>query len=132
MLYRIDTAAGIVEVLGPGTLADLETRVRRLLADPDYRQGFGFLRNRTGMAAPSTQELRAMIEFLGRFEALHGTRWAVVATDPVNFGMMRMGEILAEPHGIMIAVFNDQDEAVRWLTEKPEPADSPTGTESGN
>lgn len=124
-LYRIDATAGIVELLGPGGIEDLEARIRGVLADPAYRRGFGFLRDRRGMPPPSTTELRAMVDFLGRFEALYGSRWAVVATDPVNFGMMRMGEILAEPHGINVAVFSDEVEAVRWLTERPESVDQP-------
>jgi hypothetical protein len=127
--YRIDAATGIVEVSGQGSSADLEAMFQLLLADPAYRRGLGFLRNRSGLPAPSTPELRGMIELAARFEAFHGARLAIVATDPVNFGMMRMGEVLAEPHGITIAVFNDEDEAIRWLTEKPEPADAPSGTE---
>lgn len=121
--YRIDTKAGIVEISGAesDSVLDFSETIDAVLADPAYRHEFGFLRDRRGHEAPSTRFIQSAMALLKRKKAVAGTRWAVVVSDQVNYGMIRMASMLAD--GVDVAVFNELTQAQRWLIEAP--ADEP-------
>lgn len=91
-LVRIESAAGVV----PNRLTDVRP-VTHL--EIDFR----------GVLAYSTQRLRA--RFPNSFKS------AVVANDVVHYGFARMFETLNDHPQIVIAIFSDEREALRWLGE---------------
>jgi len=121
MDYRIDLNAGVVELFVPqaGSLEEIGKLFRRVFQDPGYHTPFGFLWNRIGLEAPSPRVVRDLVAELGNIIGLAGTKWAIVVDDAVNFGMMRMVEVLAEAHDIQVGVFTDEMEARVWLGAIP-------------
>jgi hypothetical protein len=119
--YQIDVAAGVVELRDvPIEDADQVRQLfERILADPSYRPGYGFFRNRASIPPLSTPSIRTVAEALAGVPALRGTRWAIVATDPANFGTMRMLEVFTGEHGMELKVFTEEKEARQWLAERP-------------
>ena len=117
--YRIDAREGIVEISGPEAESpeEFEALVRAIVADPAFRSGFGFLRNRRDLPPPQTTRVRRGADYLRHLPALARSRWAFVVADPASYGMIRMGATLAETGGIDGRAFSDEAEARRWLTE---------------
>jgi hypothetical protein len=117
--YRIDSVSGIVEIEGP-TAQDLQafkTFFAGVIADPQYRQGFGFLRHGRGMNAPQTEILRRAVDYLTRVPGVPSSRWAIVVETPADYGMMRMAETLSSGAAVEVRIFWALEEARRWLRE---------------
>lgn len=69
-----------------------------------------------------TGGMRQLAEFAKVRAAVRaGGRTAIVAGDPVGFGLARMYEAFAEVtgHEIQVRVFQDRGDAERWLAEEP-------------
>jgi hypothetical protein len=118
--YRIDPTAGIIDLLGEPTGQPDEVRelFQRVVADPAYQSSYGFLRNRGSLPPLRTPAVRALAEAMASVEGFVGTRWAIVALDPVNFGTMRMLQAMAERYHIEVSVFGDELAARIWLAEQ--------------
>ena len=113
--YRIDAAAGIVVIAGPDGASPVafQQTLRTILDDPDYKPGYGFLRDRRGFRLPPTGLVHGVASFIRESEALAGSRWAIVVSDPANYGMMRMLSILSEV--AEMEIFEDPATATSWL-----------------
>jgi hypothetical protein len=117
--YRIDLAAGTIEVFGEtGTDFDCRTVLEAVLRDPAYRPGLGILRDRTGQGVVDSNSLRRCAAMLNSMQArLRGTRIAVVAPEDANYGTIRMLERMVGEH-IELAVFRCETEAREWLAAR--------------
>ena len=75
----------------------------------------------------STSEVRQIINEVEQLIHAHGPRGAVafVAMEPAEYGMARMYAALAEHLPFAYEVFNDFENADRWLTEQLEQAPQP-------
>jgi hypothetical protein len=113
--YRIDPAARIVEISGPdgASPAAFQRILRAILIDPDYRSGFGFFRDRRGFRLPPTGLVQGVASVIRETDALAGSRWAIVVSDPANYGMMRMLSILSDV--AVMEIFEDPIAATGWL-----------------
>ena len=133
--YRIDIEFGIVEVIGEESgPEDFERVVTAVLADPNFRLKFGFLRDRR--RAPSQMGLglvRRRVELVRHLRAVAKGRWAIVADaeDLTDYETMRVGAILADDSS-EVALFTDVEAARRWLGEHslPNPGSSVASTTS--
>ena len=61
----------------------------------------------------SPQDLRATAAFFAALGDIH--RVAILATDDLTFGLMRMGSSFSDNLGLETNVFRSRDEAMDWL-----------------
>jgi hypothetical protein len=87
-----------------------------IIHDPRFRPGLCVLADRTRATAPTTSELRQIVEFTranaGVFLGIH---WAIVVPDPVSYGMARMAQALLDPVKIGFEILHEVGQAERWL-----------------
>ncbi len=116
-VIQFDESNAVVVVTHHGASSEEEClRVLELLrADAKSAGGFGLLIDvRLIEYEPSTEEIRG----LGRgLSASWKGRIAMLTGTPVQYGIARQGEAFGEADGAMIEVFDDFDEAMRWLRE---------------
>jgi hypothetical protein len=73
--------------------------------------------------SPSTAEIRRFLRQIGTLSATHGPRGpvAIVATQPVLFGMAHMYSALSDHAAGHVEAFYELAEAERWLAEQHVP-----------
>ena len=124
--YRIDAEQRLVEVRisGTFTMDEVLDRIEEIFRDPDFRRGFSFLSDHTGLTEFLTPaQARELVSFLERSaDQVAGTKWAVVTTHPASYGMFRMVSVLVEKIPMSLAIFRSPDEARAWLLAAPEAA----------
>jgi len=69
----------------------------------------------------SPDELRQIASFLGEHGRVLSGGCAVIAGDPLHFGLGRMFEAFTEPRGIEVRVVSDEAEAADWLAGRRTP-----------
>ncbi len=88
------------------------------LKDPLFPEGARFLfdvRQSAVLSERSAEEIKAVAHFFARHSERLGRRCAIVASDPVHYGLSRMGATFAEFLGADVKVFSNIDDAVTWL-----------------
>jgi hypothetical protein len=91
------------------------------LADPAYRPGFNFLSDCSRMTTlPDPSQMRRGADFFRQPAAITGgCRWAMVASTPALQGMQgAFGGVIETVWGAQTKVFDDTEEARRWLLEE--------------
>jgi len=58
---------------------------------------------------------RVLDEICGYYTSLPPIRWALLATEPVHYGMGRLFSSYAEGRGIELRVFTKLESAIAWL-----------------
>jgi hypothetical protein len=120
--FEVDARRRLVRLGYTGATPNIqawEAVMTAILQDPRYQPGFGFLIDRRAVPPPDAPFVRATVLFRENHAAeLAGARWAVVVSDPANYGMARMGQALgdAQTH-VQQRAFTDVDEAEAWLLE---------------
>ncbi len=97
---------------------DLKEAVSQSLVDPSCPHDPRILfdqRETTSLRERSVQDVRDMADFLAGKGGAFGSRLAMVTSDALGFGMMRMGSVFAESGGLEARVFTDVAEAKSWL-----------------
>ncbi|NNL65915.1 MAG: hypothetical protein HKP30_06720 [Myxococcales bacterium] len=127
--FSIDEAAACVhaQVTGPLQEADPIHFIETLLDHPAYRPGLSVrvdcdalsVRDFTSVAVGRLAAFTRKVQ--GRFKL---SRVAVVARQPVVFGLVRMYEMLREPPH-EFRVFREHAEADAWLEERASEAPGP-------
>lgn len=124
--YSIDDGARMVRLVFSGSFSFDEWvgTMRAIWAEPAYRSDYGFLLDRRGAPPPSVDAIRAMVTFIGS-NGVHfaGSRWAIVASGPADYGMARMAEFLAADHPTTLRAFHGLEEAEAWLRGPRSPAE---------
>jgi hypothetical protein len=126
--YRIDAEKRRVFTTAYGILTYKEavTLIQRMGSDPDFNPYYTELTDLNGiesanMAAEQIAELALIRVFAPE------SKRAIVAPDPLYFGMARMYEAHHEASsGGHARVFSDMAEAVLWLDEETPPEPRPT------
>ena len=117
-IYSIDKAARIVTVQCSGEspqFVDFKITMETVFKDSNYDTGFTFLLDRHLVdEPPSTDCIRRSVDLFRKHEAKLNCL-AVVVKNMATFGMVRMAQLLAEDVDIDLQVFNDIEEAKRWL-----------------
>ena len=104
---------------GEYTPADLKNKMDEATADPDFPDNARFIFDVTGSLSLNERrnsDVEDMAEFLSSRSDHFGNICAIVAQQPLHFGLMRMGSAIAEYHGMQTSVFESQEEAKKWLT----------------
>jgi hypothetical protein len=81
---------------------------------------FGVLLDtRRATTVPTTEDiLRVLDEICGCDAGVLPTRWAMLATEPVHYGMGRLFGSYAEGQGIDLRVFSTLESASDWLRDR--------------
>ena len=117
--YQIDSDAGMLLVVGEGTISQSErlAAMRGWLGDPGFRPGLNTLCDFS--AATSTPTMTQLLEIVSIVErhsaALGKKKLAVVAPRPVTFGVARQFQTLADTGPLDVGVFKDRRAALGWL-----------------
>lgn len=122
MPFTIDSSQPIVRITLSGTLTNQDLReagkeAERIEASfavvpprlTDCRPITRLEINFQGVLALATERLK--LKFSNMFKS------AIIATDVVHYGFARMFETLNDHPQIVIAIFSDEAEALRWLSE---------------
>jgi hypothetical protein len=116
--HLVDSARKTAYVRGRGALgveAAIEL-IRELAEDPGFRSDFLVLVDlREAGFAPSSEEVRRIVDELGSRSDKFRNRIAMVAAGELSFGVARMLTSFAEARGLRMAAFRDPEEAERWL-----------------
>lgn len=122
--YRIDAAKRRVFTTGSGILTYKEATdlVQRMRRDPQFDPSYTELTDMTGI-----KEVAMKVEQIAELAAVRvfapESRRAIVATNPLYFGMARMYESHHEAtSGGNVRVFSDMAEAVQWIDGQTPPA----------
>jgi len=119
--YHIDSSAGILFIVGEGTITQAERleTVRTWLRDPAFRPGLRTLCDfSTATSTPNLPELREIIAIINENATLIGrTKLALVTAKDVTLGVARQFQILAEATSLDIQIFADREVALAWLRE---------------
>jgi hypothetical protein len=118
MSYRLDSEAGVVEILGPFSPGEFHRLLAAILINPAYRSGFGFLRDRREMGVMSNEAILQAVAIMGQFKELAWSRWAYIAVDAVNLDVVRRAALFAHAKGIEVEAFPNEQRARRWLAER--------------
>ena len=123
--YVIDNAFVVVTPCGFNTLDDMVNVFKKILSDPavNLPMKIIFDAHNTDYGPPS-EELEALVDFLGKLDAFRDARWAIVSyPNTLVYGLARMFCCLAESQGMVADTFTDQHAARTWLcAPEPQPA----------
>ena len=95
----------------------LET-MDRMFADDSYPDNARFLldlTSSTSLEKRSSDDIRALVEYVSQFKERYGSQMAVVVERPVQYGLVRMAGAFGETTGIQMRVFQSIEEALDWL-----------------
>jgi hypothetical protein len=117
--YHIDSGAGMLLVVGEGTISQSErlAAIRGWLGDPGFRPGLNTLCDfSAATSTPTMAELHEIVSIVERHSAAIGTKkLAMVAPRPVTFGVARQFQTLADTGPLDVGVFKDRRAALGWL-----------------
>ena len=119
MSHHRDIETGWVRIWISGSPSESELfkGAEELLSDPAFPRRARILSDHRGF------EMVASVEFIHRivglleiyFDVLRGSKIALVATEPVNFGMQRMLSMRADAISVHIMAFTEIEKARAWL-----------------
>jgi hypothetical protein len=119
LTYRIDSDAGLLVVIGEGSITQAERidTINGWLCDPAFRPGLNTLCDFSDTTStPTMPELREIITLVDRNAAKIGKKkLAVIATRAVTFGVARQFQVLADSGPLSVSVFKDRRAALGWL-----------------
>jgi hypothetical protein len=114
--HAIDLAAGLIvlRLSGEVTAGEVFERYGALAADPLLRPNLAVLADcREVTSVPNFDELGVVANSNPHTGS---TRAAVIVSTPWLFGITRQFAVLAEPNGIHVVPFYDENEARRWIS----------------
>lgn len=117
--YRIDAVNRIVTITGDYTDgAGWRKLLGSVAADPEYRKGFGFLRDLRESEHPvDAATVIGIIAVVREFWELLGVRRAAIVTRRNVDHPAVMAHALAEQEQLALRAFNSYEEAIRWLRD---------------
>jgi hypothetical protein len=116
--YEFDGSMLALRMVGSYEPADVRKAIADALREAGGRELTGLLFDVTAsdaLARRSANEVRAMAAFLAHVAPSFGNRIALVATNDVGYGLMRLGAVDLESAGVAPYVFRDVAAALAWL-----------------
>ena len=122
LTYVIDPDARLITITGEYAGADeWQALLARVLADPQRRPGFAFLRDLRGATTPvDAAAVVGLMDAVRRFWPLLQPSRAAVLT-PREFDPAALAaHALADTHELPLRTFREYESAIAWLRESPE------------
>ncbi len=116
--YRFDSNIVVIEIVGEYSVGDLRTTILNSLDDPKCPANALLLINLSesqSIHKRSLKEIRTMALYVASLGKRFNNRIALVASDDLPYGLMRMSSVGSEERGIKSQVFRSFDEAREWL-----------------
>jgi hypothetical protein len=128
--HEIDLAARLIVMRFSGevTAGEIFEYYGALAADPLLRPNLAVLADCRGVTSvPTFDELGLVANTNLRTSSARPTRAAIIVSTPWLFGIARQFAVLAEPNGIHVMPFYDENEARQWISsaESSSPAADP-------
>jgi hypothetical protein len=136
--HTFDDRIVVMQMIGEYETDELKARIASALDDPRCPAApvlMFDLRASESLQHRSPSDVRDMAQFLAARAGRINHRLAMVVATDLQFGLMRMGSVIAEQGGLPGEVFRDYDAARRWLltgSAGPEPEAPPGGGRSGS
>jgi hypothetical protein len=115
--YTIDTTQRLIAIVGEyADAAEWKGLLARVLEDPRFGPGFGFLRDLRGATTPvSAETVVGIMDVVRRFwPLLQPTRAAVLT--PLEMDMAALtAYAIADATDVPLRVFSSYDDAMDWL-----------------
>jgi len=116
--YRFESSIVVLEMSGDYSMDDLRATILNALADSARPSGAFLLidlsRSRS-IYDRSSEDVKTMARFIGSLGRHFNDRIALVASEDLPFGLMRMGSVGSDERGIKSEVFRTIAEARTWL-----------------
>ena len=108
----------VYSINGTARVEDLSTFLDDVLADPDYRRGYGFFGDRRGLGDACTSEYMNAIGRLLKSHAqrLSPCRWAVMVRGEADFAVVRIWSLALQQTGVIMEPFTLFDRAQAWAS----------------
>ena len=123
--FTVDPARRLVQtaVIGDFDTADIVRVITGAADHPDFMPGFDILSDHREVGEPITpKQLRDLTELLRQLsDRFAGGRWAVVASKPASYGMMRALSTLTSEGSLRVEVFKTMEEAEEFLASARNP-----------
>ncbi len=119
--YEIADTTITLRMTGVYDTGDIRAALMAAIAEPQRPEITGLLfdvRGSRSIAGRTADEVRAMALFLAAHADHYGRRLALVADADAAFGLMRLGAVDVEQHGVDSQVFRNAGEAEAWLKLK--------------
>jgi len=117
--FRVDKKNNLLvrKIGGEVSVAEVMEDLQNALRHPDYKVGMKSLTDlRDYVPTITSSEIREIADYLlADAEARKGMSAAIVVSQKVSYGLMRMLQELSENPEFSISVFYDIDEAKQWL-----------------
>lgn len=117
LTYTIDTTQRLITIVGEyADAAEWKRLLARVLEDPRFGPGFGFLRDLRGATTPvSAETVVGIMDVVRRFwPFLRPTRAAVLTPREVDTAALT-AHAIADATNMPLRVFNTYDDAIGWL-----------------
>lgn len=103
---------------GEVNLANFLTSANTVFNDPLYHPAMNGIANfEKAILDFDFSEMYALVDYLRASRFRSTGRWAFITTRPINFGVARMFYTMAEGLQGEIKFFNNERDAVAWLTD---------------
>lgn len=107
-----------VTARNPLTLEEVRDSIRGLWKDPGFQPEFRVLVDLRGTGyTPGLEEIQQIAETLGEMKDRYRGRVAVLVSDDLRYGILRMTSTYAELKGFSMPVFRDLAGAEAWLNQ---------------
>ena len=117
----------IVTLAGDYGFEEPVRAVQEAIADSAFQRGTSLLvDSRLSKTSRSSEEFRERARWLAslRDKGLSSRCAVVIGPEAHQFGMARMAATHHDLQGLELEIFTDLDEAVRWLSDYPDPTAS--------
>jgi hypothetical protein len=116
--WAFDDRIVVMKMVGRYGTGDLKDAILAALDDPACPSApvlMFDLRASESVQRRTAEEIRDIAQFLAARASRFGRRLAMVTAGAAQFGLMRMGSVIAEQGGLPGEVFRGYDEAKTWL-----------------
>ena len=120
MPVRYSFSGNLFRMVLEGSYApeDIIQTYQAALRDPAFPEDARFLfdvRESLELAERNVKDIKAVAQYLAKHSDEVGNRCAIVASQPVHYGLSRMAAVYAEAGGAEVNVFSNTEDAISWL-----------------
>lgn len=123
--YTVHRDKRLIHLVGQNASTTTELKQVRdaIMADPSFDRSFHVLVE-LDRIFPSSVDFRTLIDLARVRENVPGRRMAVVAPEPITYGLAKVYEAYGREHGVR--VFRVKKAALNWLDTTRAPANVPS------
>ena len=117
--HRVDQDRGVIAATftGPMPLSEVIENIERVLKNLDGQSCKGVLSDVQGLEHQATSDdIKRVSDLIASYsDTVRGLKLALVVSEPVMYGMMRMLQARLDRVPLDVGVFYEMDDAEHWL-----------------